>query len=191
MLWFSHKHINRVFLEQDYARLSVCSSVTRRLVFCMKIIQIFLHVSLKFSLFGPFLDESTLIYWNSSGGKPSQNECWWIRMKHEFISLQYISRDSFYWHELDSMPVWVSKHMLGKMWDKITYPCMFGHAWISLGMDKQFHRTLYCVCDYLSMLGLRLSDVIKRDSRLLKTGWIHICTKPINASKHNFFSEDG
>ena len=128
--------------------------------------------------FGPFLDESTLIYWDSLNGKPSQNECWWIRMKHEFISLQYISRDSIYWHELDSMPVWVSKHMLGKMWDKIAYPCMFGHAWISLGMDKQFHRTLYCVFDYLSMLGLRLSHAIKGGSRLLKTGWIHICTKP-------------
>ena len=31
----------------------------------------------------------------------------------------------------------------------------------SLGMDKKFHLTLYWVCDYLSMLGLKLIHVSK------------------------------
>ena len=35
------------------------------------------------------------------------------------------------------------------------------HRW-SLGMDKQFHPTHYWVCDYLSMLGLKLNHVSKR-----------------------------
>ena len=36
------------------------------------------------------------------------------------------------------------------------------HRW-SLGMDKQFHPTLYNGCDYISMLGLKLMHVSKRD----------------------------
>ena len=32
----------------------------------------------------------------------------------------------------------------------------------SLGMDKQFHPTLYWACGYLSMLGLKLNHVSKR-----------------------------
>ena len=32
----------------------------------------------------------------------------------------------------------------------------------SLGMDKEFHLTLYRVCDYLSMLRFKLNHVIKR-----------------------------
>ena len=35
------------------------------------------------------------------------------------------------------------------------------HRW-SLGMDKQFHPTLYSTCDYLSMLGFKLNHVSKR-----------------------------
>ena len=31
----------------------------------------------------------------------------------------------------------------------------------SLGLDKYFHHTLYCVCDYLSMLGLKLNILVK------------------------------
>ena len=34
------------------------------------------------------------------------------------------------------------------------------HRW-SLGMDKSFHATLYNVCDYLSMLRLKLNHVSK------------------------------
>ena len=35
------------------------------------------------------------------------------------------------------------------------------HHW-SLGMDKYIHSTFYWVCDYLSMLGLKLNHVSKR-----------------------------
>ena len=35
------------------------------------------------------------------------------------------------------------------------------HHW-SLGMDKQFHPTVYSGCNYLSMLGLKLNHVSKR-----------------------------
>ena len=52
-----------------------------------------------------------------------------------------------------STPTWISNHMPSKMWDEITYP--FPNFW-SLGMDKQFHPTLYNGCNYLFMLGLKL-----------------------------------
>ena len=35
----------------------------------------------------------------------------------------------------------------------------------SLGMDKQFHLTLFLACYYLSMLGLKLNHVSKRGPR--------------------------
>ena len=38
------------------------------------------------------------------------------------------------------------------------------NRWI-LGMDKQFHLTLYQACNYLSMLGLKLNYVSKRGHR--------------------------
>ena len=38
------------------------------------------------------------------------------------------------------------------------------HRW-SLGMDRQFHSTLYNGCYYLSMLGLKLNHVSKRGHR--------------------------
>ena len=38
------------------------------------------------------------------------------------------------------------------------------HRW-SLGMDKQFHPIHYNVCNYLSMLGLKLNHVSKRGHR--------------------------
>ena len=34
------------------------------------------------------------------------------------------------------------------------------HCW-SLGMDKKFHPTRYQACDYLSMLGLKLTMLVK------------------------------
>ena len=36
------------------------------------------------------------------------------------------------------------------------------NRWI-LGIDKQFHLTLYQACDYLSMLGLKLNHVKTHD----------------------------
>ena len=38
------------------------------------------------------------------------------------------------------------------------------HSW-SLGIDKQFHPTIYDWCNYLSMLGLKLFHVSKRGHR--------------------------
>ena len=36
-------------------------------------------------------------------------------------------------------------------------------------MDKYFHSTVHCVCDYLSMLGLKLPYVSKRSPEYIKT----------------------
>ena len=41
-------------------------------------------------------------------------------------------------------------------------------------MDNYFHLTLYRACDYLSLVGLKLNHVTKRDPRWQKTnarGW--------------------
>ena len=41
----------------------------------------------------------------------------------------------------------------------------------TLGMVKYVHHTLYNGCNYLSMLGLKLSHVCKRGAR-----WITVCS---------------
>ena len=50
-------------------------------------------------------------------------------------------------------------------WNYLSIPKLqLWNRW-SLGMDKWFNLTLYSVCDYLSMLGLKLNHVYKRGSR--------------------------
>ena len=53
------------------------------------------------------------------------------------------------------------------MWDEITYPFPnFNGATVDVWeWDKQFHFTLYNICNYLSMLGLKLIHVSQRDPR--------------------------
>ena len=50
-------------------------------------------------------------------------------------------------------------HMPSKVWGEIPY--RFVNLW-SLGMDKQFHLTIYNGCNYLLMLGFKLTHFSKR-----------------------------
>ena len=50
-------------------------------------------------------------------------------------------------------------------WNYLSIPKLQRCSRWSLGMDKLFHPTLYWVCDYLSMLGLRLNHVSKSGLR--------------------------
>ena len=57
-----------------------------------------------------------------------------------------------------------------KVWAEITYPFPnFNRHW-GLGMDKWFHSTHYNGCNYLFMLGYKLTHVRKRGTR-----WINSC----------------
>ena len=64
-----------------------------------------------------------------------------------------------------AIPAWISDHMLCKIWNDITYPFpnFNGRNCWSLGMDKWFHLTLHDLCNYLSMLWLKLIHVNKWD----------------------------
>ena len=59
----------------------------------------------------------------------------------------------------------ISDYIHCNVWDQITspFPNFNGATVEVLGMDKQFHPTLYNTCDYLPMLGLKLINVSKRD----------------------------
>ena len=50
-------------------------------------------------------------------------------------------------------------------WNYLSIPKLQRLFRWSLGMDKWFHPTLYLVCDYLSMLGLKLIHVSKSGPR--------------------------
>ena len=58
------------------------------------------------------------------------------------------------------------------------------HRW-SLGMDKQFHPTLYWTCDYLSMLGLKFNHVSKRDHRCTDCVWWNNETRQMICISHH------
>ena len=49
-------------------------------------------------------------------------------------------------------------------WNYLSIPKLRRCNRWSLGMDKQFHPTLYRACDYLSMLGFKLNHVSKMGS---------------------------
>ena len=61
--------------------------------------------------------------------------------------------------QINTIPAWISNYIHYKVWDEMTYP------FANLGMDKLFHPTLYCVCNQLSMLGLKLIHDSKRGPR--------------------------
>ena len=62
------------------------------------------------------------------------------------------------------LPTWINfNSSTDKMWNEITYA--FPTPTVILGMDMQFHPTLYYGCNYLSMLWLKLIHVIKRGQR--------------------------
>ena len=46
------------------------------------------------------------------------------------------------------------------MWDDLNDPFP-NFSGANLGMGKHFHPTLYCACDYSSMLGLKSNHVSK------------------------------
>ena len=54
-------------------------------------------------------------------------------------------------------------------WNYLSIPKLQRCNRWSLGMDKQFHRTLYNGCNYLCMSGVKLNHVGKRDPRTSTT----------------------
>ena len=63
-------------------------------------------------------------------------------------------------------------------WNYLSIPKLQRSNHWSLGMGKQFHPTLYCACDYLSMLGLKLNHISKRGHRtipLVAGEWLPTC----------------
>ena len=59
------------------------------------------------------------------------------------------------------IPTWINNHMPSKVWGKITFPFPnFNGAGVEVWeWKKQYHPTLYGLCYYLSMLGLKLVHV--------------------------------
>ena len=58
-------------------------------------------------------------------------------------------------------------------WNYLSIPKLQRCNRWSLGMDMQFHLTLYQACNYLSMLGLKLNHVSKRGHRGCSRGTIN------------------
>ena len=82
-----------------------------------------------------------------------------------WLWLWYQSWGPFYLYQLTLIPAWISNHGHCKMWGEILIHCQtsmvvplkFGNGWINL-----FH-TFDNGCNHLSMLGLKLNHVSKRD----------------------------
>ena len=52
----------------------------------------------------------------------------------------------------------MSNHMPNKMWDEINYPFPNFNGYTD--MDNYFHLTVYWTRDYLSMIRLKLNQVV-------------------------------
>ena len=85
-----------------------------------------------------------------------------LGFKHT-VTLHYETRGPFYKHGSTFIPAWISNYTYYNVWDEITYPFLnFNSATVEVYEWIKSHPTLYCACDYLSMLGLKLNHVSKR-----------------------------
>ena len=64
--------------------------------------------------------------------------------------------DPFYEHELTLIPAWINNHLPGKMWNEIAYLFTTFNDCIA-ACEKQFNSTLCDRCNYLSVLGSKLT----------------------------------
>ena len=118
---------------------------------------------------------------------------WWIFLKLEHVLTFYIVLNPFqesklrisflyrtstrtrfrgpvHWHGVTSSVTWISKYVHHKVCMKLLIHIQSRRCrnW-SVGMDNEFHPTLYWACKYLSILGIKLIILLnKRHPRLLR-----------------------
>ena len=82
------------------------------------------------------------------------------------ITTEWVERlcliSSFYSYGLALIPAWISNYNQYNVWNEIILPVLNPRCshW-SLGKDMLFHLTLYCACNYFSMLELKLIHLKK------------------------------
>ena len=92
----------------------------------------------------------------------------------------FVNNESTQWHHNERLKPSASRFCLlnclfRRRTENIKAPCHWPlHHW-SLGMDKYFHPTLYNVCNYVSMLGLKVNHVRKRDPRYTRSVYLIKC----------------
>ena len=123
---------------------------------------------------------------------------WWRKRGHN------ITWDHFYEHESSLNPARINDYIHYIVWGEVTYPFpnfngaagpSYSVGWNylsipklkrccrwSLVMDKLFLLTLYRVCDYLSMLGLKLILVSRKTPEHISVRWGKHARRGINIS---------
>ena len=88
-----------------------------------------------------------MYYMINHAGKPGAPQIYQTKLWSE--------QGLFYEYGLTLIPASISTHMHNNGWDGITYPFsnFNGSTFEVFRMDKWFHPTLYCACNYLSMSG--------------------------------------
>ena len=89
------------------------------------------------------------LYWISPQDIYKQN--------NDQVQIPYTYRGHIYYNGLTLIPAWVSNFIRYKVWGEITYALPnFKSAAVEV-WEWIFLSTLYWACDYLSMLGLKLT----------------------------------
>ena len=80
-----------------------------------------------------------------------------------YVLLSGTHAGNFYQHGLTLVSTWISKHMLSKVWDKITYPFLTSTATpLMFVIGYVIYPTHYNGCNYLSMPRFKLIHASKR-----------------------------
>ena len=109
----------------------------------------------------------------------------WNTMSHATVSsvtmvialanigwLGFDSRSPVNWHRFTLISERISNYIHCKVWDDITYPFLNFNDATEFGKDKEYHPTLYFVCDYLFMVTLNLISVCTSGpSQLITNNW--------------------
>ena len=110
---------------------------------------------------------------------------WWNTIPHATVSsvtmaialanlgwLGFDSRGPLNWHGFTLISERISNYIHCKVWDDITYPFLNFNDATKFGKDKEYHPSVYFVCDYLFIVNLNLIFVCTSSpSQLITINW--------------------
>ena len=89
-------------------------------------------------------------------------------MSWHLVSIKCTSRSFSYWHGLTLFPAWISNYIYYKVQDYIIYLFpSFNDAPVEVWeWMHNFHPTLYWACNYVSVLELKLTMLVREVARV-------------------------
>ena len=112
-----------------------------------------------------------------------------VQIQHDFCCWSWSTRGPFYIHGLILIQAWISNHMSGKVWDKISYPLPNFKYCTAEVWERMSNFIPNFIMDYLSISGLKLIHVSKWGPGCQSTcgGNVDKYQPSVTATQHLFY----